>query len=310
MKRKANCIPLVALALLLAACASAAPLVQLDPPAIAGCEFTIDVVVNDELVDFTGYDLQIDFDEALVSVLSVEEGDLPASYPGETFFYWTDSGTVSNSILINGAVLGGSISGPGVLASITFRGNLNGTTPLSFLSAVFRDLDNQPIAVTSQGGTATVDDEVTVSVVPDASNWIIDQTFTLWLDVGSGVTSVNAFTVDLEYDPAIIEFQSGAEGTLLDPLSGVSFSATGGAGGVTVEATITGGDTVDGPGTIALLTFEGIGIGDTDIDIVTADLSRSIAPPIGACLSDGVVTIEAGVPVEELHWGMLKSLYR
>ena len=93
--------------------------------------------MRDEL-GITGYDLLIDFDEGLLEVLQVVEGDLPEGYAGETFLYWTTEGTASDAVLIHGAFLGGSVDGPGSLVRIEFRALAPGTSPVSFAEVEVR----------------------------------------------------------------------------------------------------------------------------------------------------------------------------
>lgn len=117
---------------------------------------TVEVMVNDEVLGVTGYNLLIDFDEGIIQVDSVFEGNLPWDYLGDTFFYWTDDGTPSNALRIQGAVLGGSVNGPGSLASVRFYALEMGTSPLGFLSVDLRDIDNHSIPVTQMGGEVVV----------------------------------------------------------------------------------------------------------------------------------------------------------
>jgi hypothetical protein len=128
--------------------------------------FALDVNISDEVLGVTGYDLIIDFDEALLEVVNVIEGSLPAGSP-PTYFWWTDEGTGSHSIVINGAVLGHSVDGPGTLAELRFRALALGVTPIHFVSVQLRHLDNSPIAVTP------IDGEITIEwVTPvDPSTW-------------------------------------------------------------------------------------------------------------------------------------------
>ena len=53
----------------------------------------VNVVINDEVLGLTGYDLLIDYNEAILNLYGVEEGPLPSSGgPGSSFFFWTDVG--------------------------------------------------------------------------------------------------------------------------------------------------------------------------------------------------------------------------
>jgi hypothetical protein len=117
---------------------------------------TVEVMINDEVLGVTGYNLLIDFDEGIILVDSVFEGNLPWEYEGDTFFYWSDSGNPSNALRIQGAVLGGSVNGLGSLASVRFYALNMGTSPLGFLSVDLRDIDNHSIPVTWVDGDVLV----------------------------------------------------------------------------------------------------------------------------------------------------------
>ena len=82
----------------------------------------VNITVNDEVLGLTGFDLLIDYNEAILNLYSVQQGPLPSSGGDDTFFFWTDAGQPSDAILIQGAVLGASVDGPGVLATIVFQG--------------------------------------------------------------------------------------------------------------------------------------------------------------------------------------------
>ena len=113
----------------------------------------VNVVINDEVLGLTGYDLLIDYNEAILNLYGVEEGPLPSSGgPGSSFFFWTDVGQPSDAILIQGAVLGDSVDGPGVLATIVFQGWVVGDSPVTFEEIDLRDLDNNPIPVAFADG--------------------------------------------------------------------------------------------------------------------------------------------------------------
>jgi hypothetical protein len=139
--------------------------------------FFVDVSVNNEVLGITGYDFLIVFDEAIIQVDNVSEGGLPAGYPGDTFFFWSDEGHPAsvpvvtggerNVLLIQGAILGGSVNGPGSLATIRFYAPTPGTSPLTFLVADLRDLNNNPIAATAVDGDVVV----TPGVAIEPASW-------------------------------------------------------------------------------------------------------------------------------------------
>ncbi len=124
------------------------PTIYIDPEEQWEYQFefvAVNVVVNDEVLGLTGYDLLIDYDEAILNLYDVMEGPLPSSGGAETFFFWTDVGQPSDAILIQGAVLGDSVNGAGVLATIVFQGWVVGDSPVTFEDIDLRDLDNNQI---------------------------------------------------------------------------------------------------------------------------------------------------------------------
>ena len=107
----------------------------------------VDVAVDELVQGITGYHLEIDFDQTLLDVISVEEAELPTGYPGETFLFWSMVGDPPDTLLIDGGFLGGSVDGPGSLVTICFHAVAPGLTPLEFFNVEIRDLDNVVIPV-------------------------------------------------------------------------------------------------------------------------------------------------------------------
>ncbi|MBD3367036.1 MAG: hypothetical protein GF405_02530 [Candidatus Eisenbacteria bacterium] len=125
----------------------------------------VSVTVNDEVLGVTGYDLLIEYDPMVVEPVGVSEGTLPAGYAGDTFLYWDVDDL--NRLLINGAVLGGSVDGPGTLVVIEFMGLADGMSSLEFGTSELRDIDNEGIPTTWEGATIQV-----VGAVPvEGSTW-------------------------------------------------------------------------------------------------------------------------------------------
>ncbi len=145
----------VALVAVASAPALGDPTIYVDPEEqwVYQFEFVaVNVVVNDEVLGLTGFDLLIDYNEAVLNLYEVQEGPLPSSGGAESFFFWTDVAQPSNAILIQGAVLGDSVDGPGVLATIIFQGWVVGDSPVTFEEIDLRDLDNNPIPVAFADG--------------------------------------------------------------------------------------------------------------------------------------------------------------
>ena len=159
-------VVIVCVALLVGEQAGAAPTIYIDPPETyvdIGELFEISISINEELAGLTGYDLWIDYDETLIDLVGVSEGALPDSSSYETFLYWTDDSTPSDMVLINGAILGGWVDGPGELLILSFVAQVVvGTSPVTFHDVDLRDLENNPVPATAIDGIIVVSEIVPV----------------------------------------------------------------------------------------------------------------------------------------------------
>ncbi len=312
MNRSANILLATAMAMtfvLVAGVATAAPLVYLDPVTTDVCgEFTVDVVINDEVLDLTGFDLLIDFDETILNVVGAAQGQLLDDYPGTPFFYWTVTGTVSDALLINGAALGGSINGAGVLATITFACESNGLTDLEFAMVEFRDIDNLPIPVTSDDAEVNSDDNATVYIDPALVGEEVGTPFSMQVMLGDGIADVNSIDLVVTFDHTVLETLAVHPGPDL-PGGQASLALTGGVGYIIVD--INPPVSISSPGSILVIEFNGIHEGDfTAVAIEDLVFGTTTGTVIQPCVGDGTVTITGPSPVEPMRWGMIKSLYR
>jgi hypothetical protein len=122
---------------------------------VEGTTFTIDVAVNESLTDLTGYNLIITLDSSVVRYVEAAEGPLPSSGGNSTAFQWILED--DDTLIIDGAVLGGWVNGPGVLVHITLFAHYQGTTDMDFLSADLRDIYNYPLTVFDEGAVIIVE---------------------------------------------------------------------------------------------------------------------------------------------------------
>jgi adhesin HecA-like repeat protein len=139
------------------------------------------------------------------------------------------------------------------------------------------------------------DSTATLTVIPVSSTVGVNNTVTLDVNV-SGVTDLYGFGFDLSFDPAIVSANSITEGSFL-PLGGSTYFIAGNvdnAGG-----TITGnGDVllsavpgVDGDGTLAILTLEGLTVGTTGIDLSNVILLDSGLDSIRTTIENTSLTV-------------------
>lgn len=128
-------------------------------------EFQLSVVANSDVVGLMGYNVVIGFDPAILELLSVDEGTLPGSGGAETFFFWFGAGAPADTAHVNGAVLGTTVDGSGVLFTLTFKAKTVGLTQIEFVYSEIRDGTNADIAHTTTYGEVQVDESIPVKTV-------------------------------------------------------------------------------------------------------------------------------------------------
>jgi hypothetical protein len=125
-------------------------------------QFEVDVLVDAGFVDLMGYDISIVFNSSLIELIGVDEGPLPQSAAAPTFFWWT-MGASTDSVAVNGAVLGTTVDGPGVLFTLRFKALEVGTTPIAVTYSDLRTGTNEVITHTTQSATVIVDKTIPVA---------------------------------------------------------------------------------------------------------------------------------------------------
>jgi hypothetical protein len=143
--------------LLLAGHSLSAPSLLFEPAFLDfGCGETarVDIMINDEVTDLLGFSLVIAFDPAVLQPLTASVGDFVDQAPCGHFFQWLNPQAVGDSIAIDGAMLGCTLSGPGDLIHLVFEGTGGGSALLSCRYGELRDHENKFIRFLS--GTTTV----------------------------------------------------------------------------------------------------------------------------------------------------------
>ena len=102
-------------------------------PVYVGVPFTLDLIIEN-VTDLAGWQADIAFNPAVLSAVSVTEGDFLSKDGGSTFF---QEGSINNTTgeitgLIAARTTGGSVSGTGVLLSIIFEAQATGEDFLRF----------------------------------------------------------------------------------------------------------------------------------------------------------------------------------
>lgn len=313
LRWKAVCLS-VLFAALLSTAACAEPAMYIDPAATAvfmGEDFWVDVSVNEELLGLTGYDLVIDYDESVLELLDVVEGALPQS-AGPSFFYWTLGPGPENAVVINGAILGDSVDGPGVLASLHFSGLAAGVSPLEFLDFELRDLENDPITATSTDGVVTVGDVPPfIYMTPDTTRVPEGTMFAVDVAINGSVTGLTGYSLRIGVDSAVVTLLGAVQGPLPPTGGSTAFEWTlEDVDTINIDGAILG-SSVDGPGVLAHIVLDAFFQGETDIEFLSVDLRDIDNNPISVGEEDAyIIVTPGGSPVEETSWSVVKSLYR
>lgn len=119
----------------------------------------VDLIVDANSVDLKAYSVEIQNVPTVTgtAVVDITEGPLLATSGIETFF-WADISSDSQTIYIDGAILGDGVvvSGEGVLATIRFIGAGFGISELDFTSLRARDAENMPLNYATEGAWVRV----------------------------------------------------------------------------------------------------------------------------------------------------------
>jgi len=305
---------LFAATLVSSACAE--PLLFIDPAlkeVWTGYECWVDVSVNAEVLGLTGFDLEIDYDESVVELMEVVEGDLPQS-SGGTFFFWTEGPAPENAIVINGAVLGNSVDGPGVLARLHFTGLAAGVSPLDFLSLELRDIENNSIPVTDVGGEIQVSHHPAIYLDPDLTVVTEGASFTVDVAVNASVFNLTGYNLRITLDSSVAMYQpiGATEGPL--PASGGAATAfywmLQDPDTIIINGAVLG-DWVDGPGVLAHVHLFALAVGATPMEFMSVELRDLDNNPIPVFREDALIIVqEGGSVVENSSWSAIKALYR
>ncbi len=160
--RRQAFLPLATCGLLLSASAARstpdAVHLAFDPPeALIECIGPVHITVDSAATDLRGFSLVVEFDPLIVEVDDVEEGPLLAGADCPSFLqaFYTPG---ADSLVIDAAALGCSMSGAGAIVTIQFRRSPPSShvvTPVSLRRAVLRTGSNETIPYTTTPGEIT-----------------------------------------------------------------------------------------------------------------------------------------------------------
>jgi hypothetical protein len=159
--RHVAAVLLAAVLLAVPASGSAVVTVSFDPPSSLvgeGTYFVVRVHVDSEAQDLRGFS----FDSSVIDPVSVTGGPLLLGAGCPNFFDDLTTGAAADSVWFDGASLGCSMVGPGLVAEIQFLAVAEGVSDLSWWRCILRDGDNANIPHTCVGGNVVVVGSISV----------------------------------------------------------------------------------------------------------------------------------------------------
>ncbi len=116
----------------------------------------IDLGVDAGAIDLRGLSVVLEFDPTVITPVGVDEGFLLAGDACPSFVRWIEGSAAGDSMSVDAAGLGCSVSGPGSLLRLYFRGVADGISPVHLRRVRLRTGSNLPIATTALDGALAV----------------------------------------------------------------------------------------------------------------------------------------------------------
>jgi hypothetical protein len=275
-------------------------------------EFTVDVMIDTEGFEIMGILVDIDFDNTVVALESIEAGEWVTTSGLDYLFYdLTEPG--STDIRFDMAFLGEGYTGSGRLAICHFRAINPGDSPLVFGELDIRDPNNNAVPfTTSEGdlihiraGYIYVFPPVTVPTTTD---------FSVDIAVQSPGQAILGMSVRVLYDPVIVTLNYIDTGTWIIS-SGLAYSFYDGTPDVlpgVLYFDMAFFDTpLAGSGQVATCHFTAVSVGESPLVFDFLDIRDADNNPLEFTNSTGdLILIDNPIPVEHQTFGSVKALYR
>ena len=141
----------------------------------------------------------------------------------------------------------------------------------------------------------------TLSFSPATATLYLNAVNTIELDLQiSGAVDLQGFELTLTYDPEVVSLDSWAQGGMLSPTA--VFVNTHTPGSLRLAIVQLGGTPPSGDGTLLRLSFRGVGVGTSAIQITEAELTNGSA--------GGVTSpqLESGVLMVDYDWSLIDQV--
>jgi hypothetical protein len=260
-----------------------------------GAQFSLDVVVNDDVDSLMGWDVAVGFDPSYLEIVGVAEGSLPEGSGLDTFFRWLNPGCGCDSVLVNGSLLGDTVDGPGTLFTITFRALRVGTTAVGIVKSDLRNGVNEKLTHDVAGAAVTIEPPGSLFILPVSTDTHVFEQFQVEIAVNDEIDSLMGYDITIDFDDSHLQVLNVEEGSLPEESGFNTFFQWMNPGCGCDSAFVNGsilGDVVDGPGTLFTITFRAISVGTTTITIRRSDLRNGVNEKLAHSRRDAVVAIE------------------
>jgi len=296
------------------------------PPSVnvsAGDGFSVDIVADD-VSNLGGYALTLAFDPSVVAYDSVSNGPFLGS-SGRTVNCFTPT-VVPGSITYTCVTTGPTPPGPssaGILATVSFTAQAEGTTPLSLQGTTLADIVGTEIPSTPHAGTITVfPGPVPTPTITPTPTEVLTPTPTIpsatlvWIDppaqaVAPGaspvidiridnVTGLGSYEWQITYDPAVLNFVSVVDGPFLGSTGRSVFCLAPilDVGSVRFGCVTAGvsPEPPSGSGVLSTVTFSAVAEGTSALNFKFASLSDPLGNDIPTGVQGGEVVVSTATP--------------
>jgi hypothetical protein len=154
---------------------------------------------------------------------------------------------------------------------------------------------------------------IAVAVDPPVSGFCCDDTLSVYVTVDANAVDLRGFSLDLEFNPAIIQPVDVLPGDLM-LTAGCGFfldwlNAAAIGDSISVDAATLGCSMV-GPGRILELRFVGVSGGTSPLSCRSLSMRDSMNLELDKICFSGAITYQEPIAVEEHPWSIVKGQYR
>ena len=237
----------------------------------------------------TGWELKIYYRNDIVNCTGASEGSFLQS-GGSTFLVKQINNYYNSThgrILLACSLLGQnvSVSGSGILASVTFTALANGETTLSLVDTKLSDQRIPPQPIPHNDADGEIQVGTTIEIDPPSSQASAGQVFSINVAI-NGVANLTGWEFKLFYLNTVLNCTGAIEGPFLNSHGSTFFTqqvnnaynATHGR--LLIACSLLGQDvSVNGSGIATTIFFQAIGAGTTSLHLADTKLSDEELPP-------------------------------